>query len=67
MLNYQSDKVKSGRRDEVEGSAKNLVGKIKETAGKALGNKNLEARGHSEQVEGSVQKKVGEIKKVFDM
>jgi uncharacterized protein YjbJ (UPF0337 family) len=67
MLNYQPGKAKSGNEDKVEGSVRNLVGKIKEDTGKALGNQNLEARGRSERVEGSVQKKVGEIKKVFDM
>lgn len=67
MLNYKSAGAKSGSRDKVEGSVKNLVGKIKEDAGKALGNRDLEARGRSERVEGGVQKKVGAIKQVFDM
>jgi uncharacterized protein YjbJ (UPF0337 family) len=67
MLNYQPTKVKSGGRDEVEGSVKTLVGKVKEDTGKVLGNRNMEARGQGEQVDGTVQKKVGEIKKVFDM
>ncbi len=67
MENNQTAKVKSGSRDEVEGSVKNLAGKLKEGTGKALGNHDMEARGQAERVEGSVQKKVGEIKKVFDM
>ncbi len=40
-------------------------GKVKETAGKAAGNPNLQDRGTTEKVGGKVQRKVGEIKKVF--
>ena len=65
--NNKSAGTKSGRRDEIEGSLKNIVGKIKENTGKAVGNQNLESRGRSERIEGAVQEKVGEIKKVFDM
>jgi uncharacterized protein YjbJ (UPF0337 family) len=61
----QSIDVKSGTQDKIEGTAKNLAGKVKAGAGKALGNPRLEAQGDSDQVEGNDQKKVGEIKKVF--
>jgi uncharacterized protein YjbJ (UPF0337 family) len=67
MEDNQTTGMKSGSRDKIEGAAKNLAGKIKESAGKALGNQELEARGNSEQVEGRTQKKIGEIKEVFDM
>jgi len=65
MQNNQSVKVKSGTRDQIEGSGKNLMGKVKEGTGKMIGNPQLAARGRSDQSEGRIQKKVGEIKKVF--
>ena len=40
-------------------------GKIKEEAGKAVGNPDLQDRGTAEKVSGKVQKKVGDVKKVF--
>ena len=57
--------MKSGIQDKIEGTARNLVGKVKEGVGEALGNPRLEAEGDSDQVGGNAQKKVGEIKKVF--
>jgi uncharacterized protein YjbJ (UPF0337 family) len=65
MQKEQSFDVKSGTQDKIEGSAKTLAGKIKEEAGKAVGNPRLEAKGDCDQIEGNAQKKVGEIKKVF--
>jgi uncharacterized protein YjbJ (UPF0337 family) len=65
MQKEQSVDVKSGTQDKIEGTAKILAGKIKEEAGKAVGNPRLEAQGDCDQVEGNAQKKVGEIKKVF--
>ena len=38
---------------------------LKEEAGKAIGNPDLEDRGRAEKIEGKVERKVGEIKKVF--
>jgi uncharacterized protein YjbJ (UPF0337 family) len=57
--------MKSGTQDKIEGTAKNLAGKVKEGAGMVLGNPRLEAKGDCDQIEGNVQKKVGEIKTVF--
>ena len=65
MKNKPSTGMKSGTQDKIEGSAKTLAGKIKEGAGKAVGNPRLEAKGDCDQIEGNAQKKVGEIKKVF--
>ena len=47
------------------GTAKETVGKVKEQAGKAIGDPNLQDQGTAEKLEGKVQKKVGEVKKVF--
>ena len=65
MQKEQSVDVKSGTQDKIEGTAKILSGKIKEEAGKVVGNPRLEAKGDCEQIKGNTQKKVGEIKKVF--
>jgi uncharacterized protein YjbJ (UPF0337 family) len=58
--------MKSSTQDKVEGTARELSGKIKEAAGRATKNPNLTARGQAEQTDGKIQKKVGDIKKVFD-
>ena len=57
--------MKSSTQDKAEGTAKNIAGKIKESAGKLVGNPRLEADGRAEKVEGKIQTKVGEIKKVL--
>ena len=48
--------------DRIEGSAKNMGGKIKEGAGKLTGDSKLQAEGKADQVEGKVQKTFGEVK-----
>jgi uncharacterized protein YjbJ (UPF0337 family) len=63
MQNAQSFGVKSGTQDKIEGTAKEVVGKFKVVAAKAVGNPRLEAEGNIDQVVGNAQKKVGEIKK----
>ena len=46
----------------VEGSAKNIGGKIKEGFGKLTGDSKTQAEGKADQVEGKVQNTVGGIK-----
>jgi uncharacterized protein YjbJ (UPF0337 family) len=58
--------MKSSTQDKAEGTAKDLKGKVKEGAGKLVGNERLQAEGRADQVDGKVQKKVGDVKKVFD-
>lgn len=48
--------------DRSEGSAKNLGGKLKEGAGKMLGDEKLKREGQADQVEGKVQNTVGGVK-----
>ena len=48
--------------DRIEGSAKNLGGKIKEGFGKLTGDTKTEAEGKADQVEGKVQNTWGGIK-----
>jgi uncharacterized protein YjbJ (UPF0337 family) len=43
-----------------------VKGKIKEVAGKIVGNRDLEAEGKNENLGGKVQEKIGQIKKVLD-
>ena len=58
--------MKSSTRDKVKGTVNETKGKIKEKAGRAVGNPDLEDRGTAEKVGGKVQRKVGDIKKVFE-
>lgn len=48
--------------DRVEGAMKTTGGKIKEAAGKLVGDTNLETEGKADQVEGKVQNTIGGIK-----
>jgi uncharacterized protein YjbJ (UPF0337 family) len=57
--------MKSSTKDKIKGSAKEAAGKVKETAGRTTGNRDMEDRGTAEKVGGKIQRKVGDIKKVF--
>jgi uncharacterized protein YjbJ (UPF0337 family) len=56
--------MKSSTKDKTEGKWHKVKGKIKQVAGKAVGNRRLENEGKAENVGGSVQEKIGEIKDV---
>jgi uncharacterized protein YjbJ (UPF0337 family) len=49
-------------KDRVEGSAHQAKGKVKEVAGKVLGDAKLEGEGKAEKTAGKVQNAVGGIK-----
>jgi uncharacterized protein YjbJ (UPF0337 family) len=49
-------------KDQVKGQVKEVVGTLKETTGKVLGDKSLEAKGLAEKIVGKVQTEVGNIK-----
>ena len=49
-------------KDRVEGSAHQAKGKVKEVAGKVLGDKKMEGEGKAENVGGKIQNAVGGIK-----
>jgi uncharacterized protein YjbJ (UPF0337 family) len=57
--------MKSSTSDEVEGKYHKAKGKIKETSGELIGDRDLEAEGSAEKTEGEIQEKKGQIKKVF--
>ena len=46
----------------IEGSAQQAKGKVKEVAGKALGDSKLESEGQADQVKGKVQNAIGGLK-----
>ena len=56
--------MKSSTRDKSEGKWHKMIGKIKKVAGKAVGNRELEAEGKAENFDGKVQEKIGKIKDV---
>ena len=49
-------------KDRVEGSAGQAKGKVKEVAGKALGDEKMKTEGKADQVKGKVQNAVGGLK-----
>jgi uncharacterized protein YjbJ (UPF0337 family) len=51
-------------KDQIEGTAKRVGGKIQQKAGKLVGSKKQQAKGLKTQVEGKAQKRVGDLKEV---
>ena len=49
-------------KDRVEGAEKGIIGKVKEVAGKVLGDAKLETEGKTDKAAGKVQNTVGGIK-----
>ena len=49
-------------KDEVEGTAKEIRGSVKDAIGKATGDKKLQADGAADKIEGKVQKTAGKVK-----
>jgi uncharacterized protein YjbJ (UPF0337 family) len=58
----ESEETNMVDENRVEGSAKNIGGKIKEGFGKLTGDSKTEAEGKMDQAEGKVQNTVGGIK-----
>ena len=51
--------------DRIEGSARNMKGKVKEGLGKITGDAKLESEGKGDQAAGKIQNAVGGIKDAF--
>ncbi|WP_327071376.1 CsbD family protein [Kitasatospora sp. NBC_01250] len=51
--------------DKIENVGDKLKGKVKETAGKAVGNERLEAEGKADQVKGDVKQAGEHVKDAF--
>jgi uncharacterized protein YjbJ (UPF0337 family) len=49
-------------KDRIAGSAKEVKGSIKETAGRALGDAKLQSEGKADKAEGKVQNAIGSLK-----
>ena len=49
-------------KDQVQGGATDVAGKVQETAGQLTGNREQEAKGLIKQVEGKAQKALGDVK-----
>ena len=58
--------MKTSTQDQVEGTAKKIVGRAAESIGQQNGDKQLERDGKKAQVKGAIQKKVGDVKQVFN-
>jgi uncharacterized protein YjbJ (UPF0337 family) len=53
-------------KDQIQGAAKNVGGKVQEEAGKLTGNTTQQAKGLAKQVEGKAQERVGDLKAAVD-
>lgn len=58
--------MKSSTKDQVAGKFHEVKGKVKEKAGQATKDPDLEAEGQAEGLAGKVQKKIGQVEKVFE-
>jgi uncharacterized protein YjbJ (UPF0337 family) len=52
----------SFNKDQVKGRVTEAKGKVKEVAGKLVGNEKLEAKGTAQKIAGKVQAKFGDVK-----
>ncbi|MFZ6732735.1 CsbD family protein [Undibacterium sp. Ji42W] len=53
-------------KEQIEGVAKDIAGKVQEGAGKIIGSKEQQAKGLEKQVEGQLEKKVGDAREVIE-
>ena len=56
--------MKSSTKDNAEGKMHQIKGKVKETVGKVVKDRNLESEGKVENLDGKVQEKIAEIEKI---
>jgi len=53
-------------RDQVEGTAKDIAGKVQRKVGEVTGNTSQEIKGGAKQVEGKVQRGAGDVRDAAD-
>jgi uncharacterized protein YjbJ (UPF0337 family) len=53
-------------KDQAQGVAKDVAGKVQETAGQVTGNREQQAKGVLRQVEGKGQKTLGDAKEIVE-
>jgi len=58
--------MNSSTNDQLAGALHEVKGKIKQVAGQAAGNPDLESEGNVENLAGKIQQKIGQIEKVFE-
>lgn len=51
-------------KDQIEGTAKNIVGKVQEEAGKLVGSTTQQLKGLKKQEEGKAEKRAGDVKEI---
>ncbi len=49
-------------KDQIEGTAKNIAGKVQQKVGEVTGNKSQQAKGIGKQIEGKTQEIIGNAK-----
>lgn len=52
-------------KDQIQGTAKDIVGKVQEEAGKLVGSDTQQIKGLDKQITGKVQKSVGDVKEII--
>lgn len=52
-------------KDQVKGAARDVAGKLQQSAGKLVGNERLQAKGLAKQISGKLQKGAGDFKEVL--
>jgi len=53
-------------KDQVNGAAKDVVGKVQEEVGKLVGSKEQQIKGLSKQITGKAQKGLGDVKQAVE-
>ena len=53
-------------KNQIEGTVKDVAGKVQQKVGEATGNSNQQVKGVAKQIEGKVQKAVGDVEKAVD-
>jgi uncharacterized protein YjbJ (UPF0337 family) len=53
-------------KNQIEGSVKDVAGKVQQKVGEATGNKNQQVKGVANQIEGKFQKGVGDVEHAVD-
>lgn len=63
MMAQEPSEGMNMNKDQIKGRATEAKGKVKEVAGKLVGNERLEAEGKVDKIAGKVQARFGDIKK----
>jgi len=53
-------------KNQIEGSVKDVAGKVQQKIGEVTGNANQQVKGVAKQIEGKVQKGVGDVEQAVD-